>query len=94
MSGQFRVLVTSHCVREMRNLLSSNPELEVNLEKLKAILQQDPLNRTRRFNIKKLKGVKPGQGQWRIRSGSYRLRYDIFSKDVVLYSFRHRKEAY
>jgi len=94
MGGLFRILVTSHCEREVRDLLSSNPELTVSFEKLKTILQKDPLNTTRQFPIKKLKGVKPGQGRWRIRTGSYRLRYDVFGKDVVLYSFRHRKESY
>lgn len=44
--------------------------------------------------IKKLAGLKPGEGQWRIRWREYRLRYDIFGSEVVLHSFRHRKEAY
>ncbi|MBI3961397.1 MAG: type II toxin-antitoxin system RelE/ParE family toxin [Deinococcus sp.] len=38
--------------------------------------------------------MNPGAAQWRIRAGDYRLRYDIVGSDVVLYSFRHRKEAY
>jgi mRNA-degrading endonuclease RelE of RelBE toxin-antitoxin system len=38
--------------------------------------------------------LKPGEGQWRIRAGDYRLRYDIFGRDVVLYAVRHRTEAY
>jgi mRNA-degrading endonuclease RelE of RelBE toxin-antitoxin system len=38
--------------------------------------------------------LKPGEGQWRIRWREYRLRYDIFGSEVVLHSFRHRKEAY
>jgi mRNA-degrading endonuclease RelE of RelBE toxin-antitoxin system len=94
MPVRFRIFVSSHCAGEIRDLHQRNPELPTVLEKLKAILGEDPHNITGRRDIKKLKGVKPGQGQWRIRSGMYRLRYDIFGKDVVLYSFRHRSEAY
>jgi len=43
---------------------------------------------------RKLAGLKPGEGQWRIRAGDYRLRYDVFGHDIVLYALRHRKEAY
>jgi mRNA-degrading endonuclease RelE of RelBE toxin-antitoxin system len=64
------------------------------LEELLRILRQDPHNRTGQHNIKKLTGLKPGEGQWRIRWREYRLRYDIFGSEVVLHSFRHRKEAY
>jgi mRNA-degrading endonuclease RelE of RelBE toxin-antitoxin system len=39
-------------------------------------------------------GVKAGEGQWHVRWREYRLRYDIFGSEVVLHSFRHRKEAY
>jgi mRNA-degrading endonuclease RelE of RelBE toxin-antitoxin system len=59
-----------------------------------ATLTEDPHNRSGRHSIKKLAGLKPGEGQWRIRWREYRLRYDIFETDVVLHSFRHRKEAY
>jgi len=44
--------------------------------------------------IKKLAGLKTGEGQWRVRWRDYRLRYDIFGSEVVLHSFRHRKDAY
>ena len=64
------------------------------LEELMAILTEDPHNRSGRHAIKKLAGVKPGEGQWRIRWREYRLRYDIFATDVVMHSFRHRKQAY
>jgi mRNA-degrading endonuclease RelE of RelBE toxin-antitoxin system len=64
------------------------------METLLAILRHDPYNRSRRHHIKKLTGGEVGEGQWRIRWKEYRLRYDILGRDVVLYSFRHRKEAY
>jgi len=59
-----------------------------------AILGEDPHNRSGRHPIKKLAGLRPGQGQWRIRWREYRLRYDIFGAEVVMHSFRHRKDAY
>ena len=58
------------------------------------MLQTDPYERAREHDIRKLTGVGQGEGQWRIRVGDYRLRYDIIQRDVVLYSFRHRREAY
>jgi len=64
------------------------------MEELLAILRRDPYNHNERHQIKKLTGYKAGEGQWRIRWKEYRLRYDILGRDVVLYSFRHRKEAY
>ena len=42
--------------------------------------------------VKKLKGR--GVGQWRLRVGVYRIRYDVIRQDVVLYRVRHRKEIY
>jgi len=59
-----------------------------------AVLGDDPHNRSGRHPIKKLVGLKPGEGQWRIRWRDYRLRYDIFGTEIVMHSFRHRKDAY
>lgn len=42
--------------------------------------------------IKKLKGS--GDGQWRLRVGSYRIRYDVIGRDDVLYRVRHRRDVY
>jgi len=58
-----------------------------------AILAEDPHNRSGRYPIKKLAGLRPEGGQWRIRWGDYRLRYDISDDVVVMHSFRHRREA-
>jgi mRNA-degrading endonuclease RelE of RelBE toxin-antitoxin system len=33
-------------------------------------------------------------GQWRIRVGDYRIRYDIEGNRVLLYRVRHRKDIY
>jgi mRNA-degrading endonuclease RelE of RelBE toxin-antitoxin system len=93
MTASFRVLTTPSFNRDFRRTAKGNPILEGALCELAAILAQDPYNRSAKHPIKKLTDTKPG-GQWRIRWREYRLRYDIYETDVVLHSFRHRKEAY
>jgi mRNA-degrading endonuclease RelE of RelBE toxin-antitoxin system len=94
MAGAFRVLTTPTFEREFRRTSRGDPTLVQALEELLGVLREDPHNRTGRYKIKKLTGLKPGEGHWRIRWREYRLRYDIFGKEVVLHSFRHRREAY
>lgn len=50
-------------------------------------MQNKPL-----LGVKKLKKVK--EGVFRKRLGDYRLRFDIFKKEVHLYRLRHRKDVY
>lgn len=94
MQDPFRVLTTPAFERDFRKAVRGNAELVEALEHLLWILRDDPHNRSGEHNIRKLAGLKPGEGQWRIRWRDYRLRYDIFGKEVVLHSFRHRREAY
>lgn len=94
MAHMFRVLTTPAFEREYRALSRKHPSLIGALEELLEILGEDPHNRSGRHQIKKLAGLKAGEGQWRVRWRDYRLRYDIFGSEVVLHSFRHRKEAY
>jgi mRNA-degrading endonuclease RelE of RelBE toxin-antitoxin system len=94
MASLFRVLITPAFAREFRRVSRGNRELVAAFEELLTILQEDPTNRSGQHKIKKLAGVKAGEGQWRIRWRDYRLRYDIYSDEVVLHSFRHRREAY
>jgi mRNA-degrading endonuclease RelE of RelBE toxin-antitoxin system len=94
MAGPFRVLSTPAFEREFRAISKKDTALVPALEGLIAVLGDDPHNRTGRHKIKKLAGLKPGEGQWRVRWKNYRLRYDIFGNEVVLHSFRHRKDAY
>jgi mRNA-degrading endonuclease RelE of RelBE toxin-antitoxin system len=93
MTASFRVQATPSFDRDFRKTAKRNPLLESALHELAAILGQDLYNRSARHPIKKLKEI-PSDGQWRIRWRDYRLRYDIYGSDVVLHSFRHRKEAY
>jgi mRNA-degrading endonuclease RelE of RelBE toxin-antitoxin system len=94
MAGTFSVLTTPAFERNFQKLARGNPALVGALDRLIAILGVDPYNRSGRHPIRKLAGVKAGDGQWRIRWTEYRLRYDIFETDVVLHAFRHRKDAY
>ncbi len=93
-SGRFRVVTTHAFEREFRKTSKGNVALAEALEELLGILREDPYNRSGQHRIKKLVGLKLGEGQWRIRWREYRLRYDIFAEEVVLHSFRNRREAY
>ena len=90
----FRLLPSTRFKRDFEEIYKRNRTIIRKLEPLQSILLHDPYNRSRRYDIKKLKDVPSGEGQYRIRSGKYRLRYDIDGNDVILYSFKHRKEAY
>jgi mRNA-degrading endonuclease RelE of RelBE toxin-antitoxin system len=94
MAGAFCVITTPAFEREFRKASRGNAALNDALDELVAALAEDPYNRSRHHQIKKLAGLKPGEGQWRIRWRDYRLRYDIFGDEVVLHSFRHCKDAY
>jgi mRNA-degrading endonuclease RelE of RelBE toxin-antitoxin system len=85
MAGLFRVLTTPAFEREFRAISKKDPALLRALEELIGILSEDPHNRSRRHKIKKLAGVKSGEGQWRVRWKDYRLRYDIFGSEIVLH---------
>jgi len=89
----FRLLPSTRFKRDFEEVFKRNRDIIRKIEPLKIILVHDPYNRSRRYDIKKLKDVPAGAGQYRIRSGKYRLRYDIIDTDVILYSFKHRKEA-
>jgi mRNA-degrading endonuclease RelE of RelBE toxin-antitoxin system len=90
----YRILPTTRFKKEFEAILEGFPGLARRTQPLWNILSRDPYNRSRQYNIKKLKDVPAGKGQFRIRTGRYRLRYDIAGNDVILYSFRHRKDAY
>ena len=94
MAQVFRLLPSTRFKCDLEDVLKRNREITRKLEPLKMILFHDPYNSSSRYDIKKLKDVPVGEGQWRIRVGKYRLRYDIIGTDVILYSFKHRKEAY
>ncbi len=94
MPDVFRLLPSTRFKRDFEEIYKKNPAIIRQLDQLRIILSHDPYNQSRRYDIKKLKEVPTGEGQYRVRSGKYRLRYDIQGSDVILYSFKHRKDAY
>lgn len=94
MPKTFQIVTTPAFERDVRRCLRGAPNVIIALEEAQTVLRTDPNNRNQQHNIRKLTNVKKGEGQWRIRVGDYRLRYDIVGPEVVLYSFRHRREVY
>lgn len=86
----FHIFVTPTFERALKKIKDENIMNDY-VEVLK-ILEKDPLNKTKRFNIKKLKNIKPGV--WRIRIGDYRIRYDVEEDKVILHLISHRKDIY
>ncbi|MBI3697875.1 MAG: hypothetical protein HY238_23965 [Acidobacteria bacterium] len=69
-----------------------HPELVNYYDRARLILEVDPYNRSRMRPIKKLEGVKPGDGQYRIRLGRFRFRYDVEGRMVYLKACSLRRE--
>jgi hypothetical protein len=60
-----------------------------------ATLEEDPLNRTRTHQIRKPANVKAGEGQYRLRLGRWRFRYDVSDGEVTLrYCGLRREDTY
>ena len=94
MAPHFRIIFTKAFERTLKKLSKKNPEVAEVYESMLRTLESDPLNISRRHQIKKLTDVDAGDGRWRIRSGDYRLRYDVHNQMVVLHSIRRRDKAY
>ncbi len=90
----FDIIDSAHFEREFEKLIKRNREVIVYMDQARAILVIDPHNFSRQHKIKKLTDVPSDEGQWRLRIGRYRLRYDIRGKIVQLHSIRPRPEAY
>lgn len=95
MSTAFEVRTTPGFDRLLRRLNKRHRELADLYEEALTILSTDPFNRSRTRNIKKLEGQKVGSGQWRLRLGRFRFRYDIVGTEVVLeYVGLRREDTY
>jgi len=93
--SSFTVLTTAHFDRLLKKLAPKHPELVERFEEAVAVLSADPYNKSRKHPIKKLQGVPSGEGQYRIRSGRFRFRYDIAEREVVLlYCGLRREDTY
>lgn len=93
MSESFSVFTTPHFERLARKLLKQHPELREALAEAREILQTDPYNVSRKHPIKKLSAVEAGEGQYRLRWGRFRFRYDISEKEVWLLYCGLRSES-
>ena len=91
----YSVITTAHLDRLLKKLAPRYPELVERFEKAIAILSSDPHNKGQKYPIKKLQGVAAGEGQYRLRSGRFRFRYDIAEREVVLlYCGLRREDIY
>ena len=88
----FSVRTTPHFDRLAKRLTKRHPEFVDHLSTILVILESDPHNQSRSHAIRKLTGVSPGEGQYRLRSGRWRFRYDIYGQDVVLHYCGLRRE--
>ncbi len=92
MASRFAVLSSPRFERDFRALARRHPELLSLREQLLTILSTDPTNQSRRHDIVKLRDVRPGEGQYRLRLRRYRFRYDLSGGSVELHTCRLRRE--
>ena len=92
MTAGFFVVTTSRFDRELKKLATQHPRLPALYQGSIGILKVDPYNRSRRYLIKKLHAVPAGEGQYRIRAGRFRFRYDIEGQMVYLKACSLRRE--
>lgn len=79
----------------MTNLVQQHPELPEIFASVLTILKTDPHNVSRSHPIRKLRGVGSGEGQYRLRVGRWRFRYDIWGQEVELgYAGQRREDTY
>ena len=94
MSVRYRILTTPLFDRDVKRAVKKYNDVRSVIERAILILESDPYNLTHTHNIKKLEGIKKGDGVYRLRIHDFRIRYDAIGNDIVLYSFRDRKDAY
>ena len=95
MTPPFMVRATPRFERMTQKLLKHHPELRTLLDRVRDILSSDPHNRTFSHPIRKLAGAVQGEGQYRLRLGRWRFRYDVQGGEVVLqYCGLRREETY
>ena len=87
MAGRFTIKLTPSFQKDLEALPRKEQD---RILKALALLESEPFGPPP--HVKKLKGG--GIGQWRLRVGVYRVRYDVVRQDLVLYRVRHRREVY
>lgn len=94
MTPTFTVQTSPHFERLFKKLHKQHPDLPELLGEAISILETDPYNRTGQHAILKLTGPQM-DGQWRIRLGRFRFRYDIVGQIVELkYVGLRREDTY
>ena len=93
MTPAFSIRTTPRFDRLLKRLNRQQPSLTARFEEALGILKTDPYNRSRQHPIKKLQGVQPGEGQYRLRLGRFRFRYDIWGQEVELSHCGLRREG-
>ena len=95
MTPRFSVRVSSRCQPLLTRLHEQHPDFAAFHTRAIEILEQDPANVRRQHNILKLKDTTRGDGQWRLRLGRFRFRYDIYEREVLLlYCGLRREDTY
>ena len=94
MSRRYRIIILPEFEREVRRLRKRFPRVHASYERAIELLETDPFNLRGHANISKLVDVRAGEGQFRLRLGDWRLRYDVVGETAVLHSMRHRRESY
>ena len=92
MSAPFAVHTSPHFDRLLKRLARQHAELSEVFARVLHILSSDPSNRSRTHAIRKLQGVPAGEGQYRLRLGRWRCRYDIQGQEVHLHYCGLRRE--
>lgn len=88
----FDVRTTPRFDRLLRSLNRRHPDLAERFATAIEILSVDPYNQSRSAAIRKLESVHQGEGQYRLRLGRWRFRYDIYDREVVLHYCGLRRE--
>lgn len=83
MKSGFTVLVSPHFERLAKRLAKQQPEFPKQFQKAVAILKTDPYNQSRKHPILKFTGEQADHGQWRLRIGRLRFRYDYPLNNVI-----------
>jgi mRNA-degrading endonuclease RelE of RelBE toxin-antitoxin system len=92
MTAPFAVRTSPHFDRLLKRLARPHPEVPEVFARVIGILAFDPHNRSRTHDIRKLQGVSAGEGQYRLRIGRWRFRYDISGQEVHLHHCGLRRE--
>ena len=87
MTAGFKVRPTTSFKRQLKKLIARHPDLIDYYAEVLAALEEDPHNRTRTHNIKKLE-----VGHYRLRSGRWRFIYSIAEHVVFLHYCGLRSE--